>query len=247
MPEEFDSADLIRSKWTNPATLPSAVESPMIKVFISSRDSTCDECGHELGRKAWITLEGDRKALCLPCADLDHLVFLPAGNAALTRRASRHSTLTAVVLKWSSARKRYERQGLLVASDALERAEQECLADAEARQRRNTREAARRDELDEEYVKKFAEQVRGLFPRCPPGRETVVARHACLKYSGRVGRSAAAKGLDQSAVRLALTAHVRHAETPYDRLLAQGLERHEARAAVQGQVHEILADWESSQ
>jgi len=28
-----------------------------IKVFISHRDSTCDECATELGRKAWITLE----------------------------------------------------------------------------------------------------------------------------------------------------------------------------------------------
>lgn len=218
----------------------------MIKVFISGRDSTCDECGHKLGRKAWITLEGDGKALCLPCADLDHLEFLPAGNAALTHRAGRHSALTAVVLKWTSARKRYERQGLLVGSDALERAEQECLADAEARRRRKTREAARRAELDQEYVKKFAEQVRDLYSRCPRGRETVVAQHACLKYSGRIGRSAAAKGLDQSAVRLAVIAHVRHVETPYNQLLAQGLERHEARAAVQGRVHEILADWEPS-
>jgi len=28
-----------------------------IKVFISQRDSKCDECGEELGRQAWITLE----------------------------------------------------------------------------------------------------------------------------------------------------------------------------------------------
>ena len=40
------------------------------KVFITSRESVCDECGEELGRKAWITLAGDRGALCLACADL---------------------------------------------------------------------------------------------------------------------------------------------------------------------------------
>jgi hypothetical protein len=56
-----------------------------IRVFISSRDSTCDECGENLGSGAWITLEEQRGALCLSCADLDHLVFLPSGNAALTR------------------------------------------------------------------------------------------------------------------------------------------------------------------
>ena len=85
-----------------------------LKVFISSRESTCDECGESLGRRAWITLAGDKGVLCLACADLEHLVFLPSGDAALTRRARKHSTLAAVVLKWSSTRKHYERQGLLV-------------------------------------------------------------------------------------------------------------------------------------
>jgi hypothetical protein len=91
-----------------------------LKVFISNRESKCDECGENLGLKAWITLAGEKGALCLVCADLDHLIFLPAGNMALTRRAKKHSTLSAVVLKWSRARKRYERQGILVEEQALE-------------------------------------------------------------------------------------------------------------------------------
>ena len=45
----------------------------------------------------------------------------------------RHSTLSAVVLKWSRARNRYERQGLMVEEQALEKAEEECLADSEGR------------------------------------------------------------------------------------------------------------------
>ena len=81
-------------------------ESEDIKVFISHRDSKCDECGDELGRGAWITLEENKGALCLGCADLDELVFLPTGDAALTRRARKHSVLSAVVLKFSRARKR---------------------------------------------------------------------------------------------------------------------------------------------
>jgi len=43
-----------------------------LKVFISSRDSTCDECGENLGQKAWITLIENKGALCLSCADIDH-------------------------------------------------------------------------------------------------------------------------------------------------------------------------------
>jgi len=215
-----------------------------LKVFISSRDSTCDECGENLGRGAWITLVRDKGALCLSCADLDHLVYLPSGDAALTRRARKYSTLVAIVLKWSRARKRYERQGLLVEAQALEQAEQECLADSEVRARRREREAVRRAELDGQYVERFASRVRELFPRCPAGREVDIAEHACLKYSGRVGRSVAAKSFEEEAVRLAVIAHIRHAETRYDTLLAGGYERWDARAEVEAEVDCVLTQWE---
>ena len=216
-----------------------------IKVFITTREASCDECGEDLGRKAWIVLVEDKGALCLACADLDHLLFLPAGDAALTRRSRKYSTLCAVVLKWSRARKRYERQGLLVEAEALERAEQECLADQDVRARRRERAAVRRAELDREYVQAFAARVREQYPSCPPGREAAVAEHACLKYSGRVGRSAAAKSLDEQAIRLAVVAHVRHTETPYDRLLASGYDRRNARAEVEREVAQVLDRWEA--
>jgi hypothetical protein len=48
----------------------------------------------------------------------------------MTRRARKNSVLSAVVLKWSRARKRYERQGVLVESEAAENAEQECQAES---------------------------------------------------------------------------------------------------------------------
>ena len=90
-----------------------------LKVFITTREVTCSECGSYLGTHAWIVLTEDAGALCLACADLDHLLFLSAGDAALTRRAGKYSTLSSVVLKWSRARKRYERQGILVESDQV--------------------------------------------------------------------------------------------------------------------------------
>jgi hypothetical protein len=217
-----------------------------LKVFITHSKATCDECGEELGRKAWITLNREKGALCLSCADLDHLVFLPAGDATLTRRSRKHSSLVAVVLRWSRARKRYERQGLLVEEAAVAQAEQECLEDAEARARQRVRAAARRAELDQAYVADFAARVRELFPSCPAGREVEIAEHACLKYSGRVGRSAAAKRLEQDAVRIAVIAHVRHAETNYDELLGSGFERHDARAMVADTVDQVLAQWSES-
>ena len=49
----------------------------------------------------------------------------------------------------------------------------------------------------------------------------VIAEHACLKYSDRIGRTASAKSLAEEAVDLAVIAHIRHTETQYDQLLGQ--------------------------
>lgn len=225
---------------------PPKAEKEEIKVFISNRNSTCDECGEDLGRKAWITLVRDIGALCLSCADLDHLVFLASGDAALTRRARKYSRLSAVVLKWSRARRRYERQGLLVEESALDLAEGECLADFEVRALRKERETSRRAGLDEKFVRQFANKIRELFPRMETGREQGIAEHACMRYSGRIGRSSAAKSLEENAVLLAVIAHIRHRETNYDDLLGKGWERSDARSAVAERIDEVLGSWQAA-
>jgi hypothetical protein len=213
-----------------------------IVVFWIVRDSACSECGEELGRGRFLRMEAEHP-LCLACADLDHLVFLPRGDTALTRRATRYSTLHAVVVRFSRARKRYERQGVLVEEPALARAEQECLSDADARRLKRERSAARREEVDSAYVAAFAGRVGELFPACGADERQTIAEHACQKYSGRVGRSAAAKNLDASAVELAVRAHIRHEYTNYDELLARGVDRHEARTLVADAVDRILTNW----
>ena len=214
-----------------------------LRVFIASGASACGECGEALSRHTWITLTQEKVSLCLACADLDHLVYLPARDVILTQRVGQHSTLIAVVLKWSRARKRYERQGLLIEAQALAQAEQEYLADSEARVRRREQEAAQRAELSRQYVERFAMWVRKLFPCCPPGREEIIAEYACLKYGSRIGRSSGVQRLDEEAIRLAVIAHIRHAETSYEALLAQGYEYREARAQVAEAVEKILTAW----
>ena len=89
----------------------------------------------------------------------------------------------------------------------------------------------------------FAARVRALLPGCPAGREQEIAEHACLKYSGRVGRSASARAFDEAAVRLAVVAHVRHRETKYDQLLARGYDRWDARATVEEAIDRVLEKW----
>nr|NQU90359.1 DUF2293 domain-containing protein [Bacteroidota bacterium] len=216
-----------------------------IIVFISLRESICSDCGKNLGDKAWITLTREKGALCLSCADLDHLLFLQSGDAALTRRSKKHSTLWAVVLKWSRARKRYERQGLLVEEKALELAEKKCLSDVEFRNRRNERAAIRRTEINRVYVKGFAEKIHELYPGCPNRRAKEIAEHACLKHSGRVGRSASAKEFSTKAIELAVMAHIRHTATDYDILLSKGYDRLDARFQVEDKVLDVLLTWEN--
>ncbi len=75
--------------------------------------------------------------------------------------------------------------------------------------------------------------------------EVAIAEHACLKYSGRIGRSAAARSFDENAVRLAVIAHIRHTETQYEELLAQGNERWYAREQVEKVANRVSTQWEA--
>ena len=217
-----------------------------IVVFSIVRESTCAECGIELYKGSFLRMEKERP-LCMSCADLDNLMFLPSGDTALTRRARKHSTLDAVVVRFSRTRGRYERQGVLVEEAALAQAERECLADADARERARARAAERRSELDEQYVAEFAKRLGDLFPGCPAPERQDIAAHACRKYSGRVGRSADARDFDPTAIELAVRAHIRHCHTSYDILLARGGDRTDARATVRDAVDEVFARWRQPQ
>jgi hypothetical protein len=219
-----------------------SLASSEIVVFWARRESICDGCGSELGTGAFIRLI-DGKARCMDCADLGHLVFLPRGDATLTKRASKHSGLRAVVVRWSPARKRYERQGVLVEDDALHRAEEECERDAGPRAEARVRAAAQRERLDRRFVEDFARAIEARYPGCPADEGRRIAEHACRKYSGRVGRSAAAKRLDPDAIDLAVRAHVRHRYTTYDAHLMAGWDQRDARAAVAEAIDRIIEQW----
>lgn len=205
------------------------------------KDWTCAECS---GTGDLLIMDSPGP-LCLACADMDHLVYLPAGDAALTRRAKKASGLSAVVVRFSRSRKRYERQGILVEEAALDQAERECLADQEARARRREREEARRDDEDVAFEAKLTTEIRRLFPGCPATRAEAIAHHAGARGSGRVGRSAAGRRLDPRAVNLAVAASVRHRDTGYDELLMSGVPRTAAREQVSAEVQRILASWQA--
>ncbi|MGB7504588.1 MAG: DUF2293 domain-containing protein, partial [Mycobacterium sp.] len=126
---------------------------------------TCSSCGDESGD---LLLKARSGALCLDCADLGHLVFLPSGDAALTRRAKKASGLSAVVVRWNLRRNRYERHGILAENDAIETAAQQCLEDADLRASQRARDQIYRAEADEKFREDFAAAIRAQFPGCPP-------------------------------------------------------------------------------
>jgi hypothetical protein len=216
-----------------------------ILIYVVNKDTRCDECGVALLPGRFLHVENEQP-LCLDCADLAHLEFLPSGDTALTRRASKYSPLRVVVVQWSRRRKRYERQGILAEPAAIARAEAECAADEPERAARRAEAAVRRAQEDRQYLADFAEAIRRQFPGCPQDDERTIAAHACEKYSGRVGRSASAKELDTTAVKLAVIAHIRHVHTEYDRLLASNVPRRTARQRIAGRVDQVLTRWSAA-
>ncbi|MEU6531116.1 DUF2293 domain-containing protein [Streptomyces sp. NPDC046928] len=221
-----------------PSATPATRTGPLVVQPLRRRH--CAAC--HAGPLRMLVLE-DGAPRCLDCADLGHLVFLPRGDTALTRRSREESGLSAVVVRFNRRKGRYERQGVLVEEAGLARAERRCLADAEARRRRRARDARRREREDARFTDAFAAEIRRLFPGCPPDRARDIAGHASVRGSGRVGRSAAGRALSEGAVTSAVAASVRHLDTPYDDLLMSGLPRPEARRRIAAAVETALRGW----
>jgi len=119
-----------RTHWVSPALSEKTRErlaekvsrAPDLVVIQPLNDAwTCHRCG---GTGDLLVMENSGPA-CLRCVGLDELEFLPAGDALLTRRSKAKSTKSAVVVRFSRSRRRYERQGLLVEPAALSDAQHE--------------------------------------------------------------------------------------------------------------------------
>ncbi|TFV61539.1 DUF2293 domain-containing protein [Mycobacterium sp. PS03-16] len=196
--------------------------------LMSARAWECAACGDSDGE---LYLETKNGARCLDCADLGHLVFLPSGDAALTRRATAASRLCAVVFQRNLRRGHFERQGTLLEADAIESAARQCLEDTGAR-------THRRAAVDQQIRGEFADAIREQFPGCPTARAEAIAYHAAVRGSRRARRAST-----PDAVRQAVAASVRHVDTDYDDLLMSGMDRDEARQQISAHVDDILAAW----
>ncbi len=120
-----------RTNWVSPALsekarekLAEMVSRPPDLVVIQPlhQDWVCHRCKTGGG---WLLVMENEGPACMNCVGMGDLVFLPSGDAALTRRAKAKSPRSAVVVRFSRSRKRYERQGLLVEAQGLAEARAE--------------------------------------------------------------------------------------------------------------------------
>jgi hypothetical protein len=115
---------LYRTHWVSPELsekkrerlADKASRAPELVVVVPLKPEwTCHRCG---GSGDLLMMENPGPA-CLRCVGLADLEFLPAGDALLSRRVKAKSQRSAVVVRFSRSRRRYERQGLLVEPLAL--------------------------------------------------------------------------------------------------------------------------------
>lgn len=205
-------------------------------VWISHRDGErCVACGAETPRGTLVVLKREAGLRCLACAGLADLEYVPAGDVALTRRALTLSSRVAIVVKFSRARKRHERQGVLVEPEALAAARASCEEDAARRQAARGPRQARAERKEQAYFTRLLARIVELFPGCPGEEPEAIARRACEKHSGRVGRSRAAKLLDEAAEGL---------EAFREEVIIAGvMVADEARPLVAGAIEDHLARW----
>jgi hypothetical protein len=130
-----------------------------------------------------------------------------------------------------------------VETAGLEKAERECLEDADERAEARAHGAERRRKQDVELATQMTQKIATLFPGCPASEVTVIAEHTAQRGSGRVGRTEAGRNLAENALTLAVIAAIRHKHAPYDELLANGVDRVIARQKIADRVEEILARW----
>ena len=87
----------------------------------------------------------------------------------------------------------------------------------------------------------FGEAILSLFPNIPKADVQRILKYSLKKHSGRVGRTG--KVELQNRVKLAVLAHIRHVHTDYDKKLAQGVSRDDARAQVWERLNIIARQW----
>ncbi len=214
-------------------------------VYLTKKETlSCQRCKRPVKKgERFVAVSEEARGTCFKCSPYTQAAFLPSGDAAMTRRSKKHSSICGVELAWNQRRKRFERKGQYVEAKAIELAQKECEADADKRAKSNAKAAIKREADDKIYIADFAKAIRKRYPNCPVKREVAIAQHACEKHSGRVGRTASAKEFDAEMIDRAVEAHIRHAETDYDNQFNKGKSKRMIRTLVKEDILRVMRQW----
>lgn len=214
-------------------------------VYLTKKETlSCERCKRPVKKgERFVAESEDKRGTCFKCSPYVNAAFLKSGDAAMTRRSKKHSSFCGVEMAWNARRKRFERKGQYVEALAIEKAQKECEADANKRARSNAKAAIKRATEDKVFVESFAKAIKKRYPYCPKNREIEIAKHACEKYSGRVGRTAGAKQFDPEMIDRAVEAHIRHAETDYDNQFGKGKTKRNIRSEIKLEINLLLITW----
>ncbi|KAF3770599.1 hypothetical protein M406DRAFT_221712, partial [Cryphonectria parasitica EP155] len=160
--------------------------------------------------------------------------FIRKGNAYITgncRRQTQAVSQTVHVVLDSSKKKQL---GIAVPTAILQHVRQQ---ESETRAGR----AANVQKRDASIEKSLEKLILHEFPRIPSSSLPRVLNTALQKGKGKVGRTGTLTGRERA--RLAVRAHIRHAETPYDQLLRSGTPRDKARDLVASRIESIARSW----
>lgn len=111
-----------------------AKEPPVYSLIRASRCYNCDSKQEPGSIVKFAPGTDEREVRCRKCAQLDQLEFLKSGNAKVTQLAKKYSQRVIVVMQWSELWKTYERIGLLVETEAIDRIEKELKIQFENRE-----------------------------------------------------------------------------------------------------------------
>jgi hypothetical protein len=141
--------------------------------------------------------------------------FVARGDPALTRALLARGALRVL----DERRGKLVQVGVAATPESIAAAQAEVAATAGTRAVARERSRERREREEARYVVAFDAAVRRLFPSIPDRDRQEIVQRTCEVGSRRVGRSAAAKDLDDEPIRLAVRAWIRHGHTDYDQML----------------------------
>jgi hypothetical protein len=207
-------------------------------------ESYCAGCGLGilLSSGSRFKKEGEN-GFCLKCAGLNHLVFLPSGNPTLTRRASKYSSVKAIVKQINLTYKGYERIGILVEEVALQKAREECIFEEKNPDIASSQKSRKQDKFESHYIETFSIQIQSHYPSCSKEDVLKIAAFAYRNYLGKTRPSFSFKKLNSENIDLAVRIHVLHYYTNYSELHRLGRDTENVRNQLLSTVNEIIGKW----